>query len=465
MPRSATTTWPSLSEYQEAIQAPALCFADVELQAAQTSLDARGLPRPVCGQFGTVYALETADRRWAVKCFCRNVPGLHERYARIGAHLDRHPAPCFIGFELLREGIRVQGRWYPLLKMDWVEGLTLNDYVKRGLRHPRRLQALALRWDELRADLQARRVAHGDLQHGNVLVAEDGELRLVDYDGMWVPALAGTASLETGHPNYQNPHRAAGDLDETTDAFAGELVAIALRALEIEPDLWTHHDNGENLLFREADLRNPQGSALLDDLRSLGDPDLARRVNGLVEACGVGLRADARSRTGKRSLPMPPVDGRSLPMAPVDRSRAGSLLASCLGYLRLALHLAGIWPAATVATLGVAACLAGDADRTMTIAAPAFAIAAALGLASFTTLYVIRTIHSATCTLFFGLLASIGLVALGAEWLTRGSVAAIADVDRLHLALVAGLLATSGLAAPVEIACRRLGVVTVWRFR
>jgi thiamine kinase-like enzyme len=31
-------------------------------------------------------------------------------------------------------------------------------------------------------------VAHGDLQHGNILVA-NGKPKLIDYDGMYVPAL------------------------------------------------------------------------------------------------------------------------------------------------------------------------------------------------------------------------------------------------------------------------------------
>ena len=55
-------------------------------------------------------------------------------------------------------------------------------------------------------------MAHGDLQHGNVLlvpVPETGRLslQLVDYDGMFVPALAGFKTGEVGHPAYQHPQR------------------------------------------------------------------------------------------------------------------------------------------------------------------------------------------------------------------------------------------------------------------
>ncbi len=35
-------------------------------------------------------------------------------------------------------------------------------------------------------------------------------LKLIDYDGMWVKALANTPSGESGHPSYQHPARASG---------------------------------------------------------------------------------------------------------------------------------------------------------------------------------------------------------------------------------------------------------------
>ena len=39
-------------------------------------------------------------------------------------------------------------------------------------------------------------IAHGDLQHGNIIVQDDGTIRLVDYDGCYVPELAGLKSNE-----------------------------------------------------------------------------------------------------------------------------------------------------------------------------------------------------------------------------------------------------------------------------
>ena len=37
--------------------------------------------------------------------------------------------------------------------------------------------------------------AHGDLKPDNILVRDDGSLVLVDYDGMYVPAMQGQKAL------------------------------------------------------------------------------------------------------------------------------------------------------------------------------------------------------------------------------------------------------------------------------
>jgi hypothetical protein len=67
-------------------------------------------------------------------------------------------------------------------------------------------------------------MAHADLQHGNVLLVPTGNalaLRLIDYDGMYVPALAGQRSGELGHPAYQHPQRLReGTYNAEVDRFS-----------------------------------------------------------------------------------------------------------------------------------------------------------------------------------------------------------------------------------------------------
>jgi hypothetical protein len=54
--------------------------------------------------------------------------------------------------------------------MDWIEGLLLNEFVHQHLDRPAMLEATAALWVKLGARLRRGGIAHGDLQHGNVLL-------------------------------------------------------------------------------------------------------------------------------------------------------------------------------------------------------------------------------------------------------------------------------------------------------
>ncbi len=286
MSLAGVTYWPSMSDYQEAIQAPHLCFSAPDLSQGVPVTNKLGLPRPICGNFASVYELSCGGKRFAVKCFLRNIPDLHKRYEKIADHLARCGLPYFCTFEYQEQGIRVHGKLFPLVKMEWVEGTALNVFVEKNISSAKVLEDLAGRWTVLLADLRSAEIGHGDLQHGNVLVGPGNGLRLIDYDGMWVPKLKGQKTHETGHPDYQSPGRTQDDFDENVDVFAGEVIHIALLALQREPRLWSTYNNGDNLLFRRQDYLDPRGSGLFGELRGLGDPEITSRLDDLVKACG-----------------------------------------------------------------------------------------------------------------------------------------------------------------------------------
>ena len=189
-------SWPKGSDYNAAIQNPPASFSDPELRQGQAAGDLFGLPTPHSGNFADVYQVTCpGGESWAVKCFTREVPGLRERYQAISEHLAREQRAFTVDFRYLEEGIRIQGRWYPVLKMRWVEGLTLNSFLAEYADNPTVLERLSRMWVRLAAELREAGMAHGDLQHGNVLLIPGSKdkalaLRLVDYDGMWVPGLA-----------------------------------------------------------------------------------------------------------------------------------------------------------------------------------------------------------------------------------------------------------------------------------
>jgi hypothetical protein len=285
-------SWPLSQDYNEAIQSPDSSFSDPELQKGEAVCNALGIPMPRSGNFADVYEVRCPNgTSWAVKCFTRETPGLRERYQEITRHLVMAKLPFMVEFSYLDPGIRVAGKWYPVLKMQWVEGLTLNQFVAQNLDKPATLEALLQVWPRMAKALRAAQVGHCDLQHGNVLLvpgasANSLTVKLIDYDGVWVPGLAGTRSGEVGHPCYQHPQRLRDQsYSIDVDRFPILLIATALRALQLKgKELWEKYDNGDNLLFKEADLLEPLKSHLFLDLTRTGDPLVSRMMDILIKA-------------------------------------------------------------------------------------------------------------------------------------------------------------------------------------
>jgi hypothetical protein len=287
--------WPLSQDYNEAIQSPAISFSEPELRAGQPVTNPLGLPIPRSGTFADVYEVDCPQTRtrWAVKCFTRAVPDLRDRYAEISRFLHDANLPFMVDFQYLDQGIRINGTWYPVLKMRWIEGLLLNDFVRANLDKPARLEALSQVWIRMARRLREARMSHADLQHGNVILvpgsaAASLAIRLIDYDGMFVPSLAGRGSAEVGHANYQHPQRVKErTYNAEVDRFPLLVVATALRALTVRGrPLWERHDNGDNLLFREADLQAPAQSALFAELQQIGDSETRYLVEQLMHAAG-----------------------------------------------------------------------------------------------------------------------------------------------------------------------------------
>ncbi|MGN2366340.1 phosphotransferase [Streptomyces luridiscabiei] len=293
-PTAPQPQFPSGAAYAEALQHTQLCFRHPELRGARPDLTKLGLPRAISGAFASVFSLTsaTSGQRYAVKCFTRYVPDQERRYQAISARLARLDQaelsqPWNLGFEYLPDAISVGQQRYPVLKMEWIEAVTLSSWLDDNHADRFAVDRLADRFAALTRDLSQHEIAHGDLQHGNLLVAGDDTLRLVDYDGMYVPDLAGLGGTERGHRNYQSPLRGNDDFGVELDRFSAWVIFMSLKAIAADPTLWNrlHQPSGEFLLLTEEDFSSPGGSTGLQTL--LSHPDqvvsgLADRVRSLA---------------------------------------------------------------------------------------------------------------------------------------------------------------------------------------
>lgn len=309
--------YPSLEQYQETLQHPAGAFADPQLAKGQIRTSGLGLPVVVSGGFALTYAVELGQgKKYAVRCFHREAKDLERRYAAISRKLQDLKSSYFVDFEFQPRGVKVGSAQYPVVKMAWADGQTLGEFVEGNYSDRAKLNQLVASLTQLSDYLEKNGIAHGDLQEGNLMVADSGRrLQLIDYDGMFVPDIASLGGSEMGHRDYQHPCRGPADFDAKLDRFSFISLNLALRALCERPSLWTSSQSGAGvILFRANDFKNPGASTILANIRQI--PSLARDAQNFLPVCAgrisdVPTLRDFLAGTGIPSVKVEAVTERS----------------------------------------------------------------------------------------------------------------------------------------------------------
>ena len=252
--------YPLISEYIEAIKAAEDNFE--ELKHLRSVLDDDGQPVMTSGNFAVVFKMKDVetDKLHAVKCFLREQEGRGEAYHQIAEELKDVDSPYLISIRYLDKELFVDTSQtieteFPVLLMDWVEGKTLDKYLRENLDDKYALEMLAYRFSQLAQWLIPQPFAHGDLKPDNILVREDGTLVLVDYDGMYVPAMKGQKARELGSPDFRHPLRTEDDFNEQIDDFPLISILFSLKAISINYHWLEEYGSPDRLLMSATDYR------------------------------------------------------------------------------------------------------------------------------------------------------------------------------------------------------------------
>ena len=274
--------YPLLSEYCEAVKYAADNFN--ELSHLTPVLDTNGNPVMSSGNFAVVFRMHDAkaNKDVAVKCFLREQEGRAESYRLIAQELAYTPSPFltpirYLDQELFVDSKSTTDKEFPAVVMDWIAGDTLDRYVQAHLSDPNALRLLTFQFSRLASWLLSQPFAHGDLKPDNILVRPDGTLALVDYDGMFVPAMKGTSARELGSPDFRHPLRTPECFNDHIDDFPLASILLSLKALSLSPSLWQTYGAADRLLFSAADYCDLASCPLLRELLTLfADPELPR---------------------------------------------------------------------------------------------------------------------------------------------------------------------------------------------
>ncbi|WP_165157535.1 protein kinase family protein [Parabacteroides sp. ZJ-118] len=237
--------------------------------------DARGRLIAYTGGFSVVFPYEAANKeKWAFRCWHSDVNNSKRRYEIISEAIQKTRLDFLCDFEYIEKGINVEGKVYPTTRMRWIDGITIKDYICRNRNSKQLLVALADKFLKMTRDLHNLSLAHGDLQHGNILISNNLQLYLVDYDSFYCPELKGEADNVTGLPDYQHPSRSTNKfVSEKLDYFSELIIYLSILAIAENPSLIDKYkvEDADRLLFCKEDYSDIKNAQIYKDIYSLGN--------------------------------------------------------------------------------------------------------------------------------------------------------------------------------------------------
>ena len=274
--------YPLISEYLAAIRE-----ADDNLDKLShlvPVLDKYGEPYRSSGAFAVVFKMkdEQTGKCYALKCFTEEQEGRAEAYRQIAEELEFVDSPYITSVKYLEKELFVDSNCedeeFPVLLMDWIEGETMETYIAANYTDTHAMSMLCYRFCKMAAWLRSQSFAHGDIKPDNIMVRPDGTLTLVDYDGMFVPAMKGQKSPTVGTKDFSHPLRTINDFDETIDDFALASIALSLKAISLNPSLLQTYGASDRLLFSAADYIDLSKSKTFTALQGLLADEEARTL-------------------------------------------------------------------------------------------------------------------------------------------------------------------------------------------
>jgi hypothetical protein len=272
--------FPSVAEYEDTISLGKKSFKTLDVEFDLSNPAARIWTFGV-GQFAVVFKAKIDGDYYAIRCFQHATKKGLENYSILSDYLKGKKFPWLSKFIYYDNEITVGSKKYPVLVMDWVEGIDIHDFITENLHSNYWLLQLQKSLISLSDNLEKNGIGHGDFQKGNVIVIKENKkilLKLIDYDGMFVTPMSGQSSIELGKPDIQHPKREKKFFNEKLDRFSIWLIITAIEALKYNKTLWDKiseggFNDGSNFLFRYEDLHNTTNSKLFSKL--LDSPNIS----------------------------------------------------------------------------------------------------------------------------------------------------------------------------------------------
>ena len=284
--------FPTVTEYEDAISLGKKSFKTLDVKFEMSNPNAR-IWNFGAGQFAVVFKAKIEEKYYAIRCFQHATKKSLEKYSVMSEYLKKKKIPFLSKFDYYENEIIVGSNKYPVLVMDWVEGIDIHDFISENLNSKYWLLELQKSLLSLSIDLEKNGIGHGDFQKGNVIVQKKENtcsLMLIDYDGMFVKPMLGELSTELGKPDIQHPNREKTFFNEKIDRFSIWLIITCIEALKYDKTLWNRISDGgyndeSNFLFTYEDLKNNSNSKLFHKLLNSSNNSVKQYSLLLMDLC------------------------------------------------------------------------------------------------------------------------------------------------------------------------------------
>ena len=279
----------SIDEISTSISIPSL-IKDPFIHSGKFALLNNGYYEMYTGGYSVVFPVLVGNEKWAFRCWHVTIDKAMERYKILSHALPLYKLPYFVDFYYEDRGIVVSGTTYPTIRMRWVKGRNIKDYIGQNLHNSKKLFSLASRFLKMIRTLHKASIAHGDLQHENIMVNSRSELVLIDYDSLFIPELEGIADEDiiAGKPDYQHPCRKKNSIaSPKVDYFSEVVILLGILGVAKDKTLWEkyHVADSDGLLFSKEDYSDLKKSRIYNDLYRYGHPfsDLLEILSSYLE--------------------------------------------------------------------------------------------------------------------------------------------------------------------------------------
>lgn len=262
---------PTINEIIQSVAVPSLIKDDFISKGKFQELPYGGYVN-YAGGFTVVFPVNVNGEKWAFRCWHHDLGNLRSHFEILSEELQKLNNPYFCDFTYVDEGIVVNGLKFPTTRMRWIEGKDIKQFICEHKTEKQRLKRLGAKFIEIMKTLHQQSIAHGDLQHGNILVDKNDDIFLIDYDSVYLPALKGQADIITGLKGYQHPKRSENiNASEKLDYFSELIIYTSIIGVAEKPSFVEKYDleESEQMLFSPDDFADFENSEIYKDLTEL----------------------------------------------------------------------------------------------------------------------------------------------------------------------------------------------------